>query len=112
MELALIQGAAEAFLKTNEPEYSNIHTSKAQEIIKGTVLASRFNFSSIHSLHSEVTEEQYNRLMNFPFLTSEMELEEFTQWIRSLKKKKVQDWWNHKLQPYILSGIMRFRSRM
>ncbi|KAE9399812.1 hypothetical protein BT96DRAFT_788089, partial [Gymnopus androsaceus JB14] len=59
-----------------------------------------------------VTETEYSRLMEFPFLKSEADLTAFTEWIRNTGNMNLINWLNNKLQPYIASGIFRFRSRM
>ncbi|KIK65925.1 hypothetical protein GYMLUDRAFT_70176 [Collybiopsis luxurians FD-317 M1] len=90
MELALIQGA--------------------EEIMKHISCICLTH--CIHDLRHEVTEEGYQCLMNFPYLQSDMDIGEFTAWVKSLNKCKVEDWWRHKLQPFILSGIIQCKSKI
>ncbi|KAJ7170271.1 hypothetical protein C8R43DRAFT_876078, partial [Mycena crocata] len=60
-----------------------------------------------------VTDKVFKRLMDFPYLKTEEDLAEFTAWIATLKIKKVQDWWNHKLQyPWIRPSLIKTLSRI
>ncbi|KIK64479.1 hypothetical protein GYMLUDRAFT_71340 [Collybiopsis luxurians FD-317 M1] len=95
MELALIQGAdAEEIMK----HISHICLTHCKR--------------GVHDLRHEVSEEEFQWLMNFPYLESEEAIDEFTVWVKSLKRCKVEDWWQHKLQPFILSGIVQCCSKM
>ncbi|KAJ3821622.1 hypothetical protein F5880DRAFT_800238 [Lentinula raphanica] len=117
MELAMIQGAGKSFLKTNEPDYSHIHTSDAEEIVK--------YFSRICLVHCKrgiqcfdtpELKAEYERIKNFMYLSSDAEIDEFTSWVNGLKNtektKAIKAWWKDKLKPCILSGIIRCRSKM
>ncbi|KAJ3831179.1 hypothetical protein F5878DRAFT_549835, partial [Lentinula raphanica] len=128
MELAMIQGAGKSFLKTNEPDYSNIHTSDAEEIVK--------YFSRICLVHCKrgiqcfdtpELKSEYERIKNFMYLSSDAEIDEFTSWVNGPRQSKVRGypsivgymfmysclaWWKDKLKPCILSGIIRCRSKM
>ncbi|KAJ3716985.1 hypothetical protein C8R42DRAFT_724623 [Lentinula raphanica] len=120
MELALIQGAGQSFLKTNEPEYSNIHTDDPEEIVKYFLRICLVHCKrGIQCFDTPDLKEEFARLKNFMYLSSDTEIEEFTAWVNGLKKndktKAIQGmfaWWKDKLKPYILSGILKCRSNM
>ncbi|KAJ7702725.1 hypothetical protein B0H17DRAFT_854555, partial [Mycena rosella] len=60
-----------------------------------------------------VDAEIMERFMNFPYMKTQADLDEFTAWVTTLKIRKVQDWWKHKLQyPWILSAIIKSRSHI
>ncbi|KAJ3725287.1 hypothetical protein C8R42DRAFT_640174 [Lentinula raphanica] len=102
MELAMIQGAGKSFLKTNEPDYSNIHTSDAEEIVK--------YFSRIClCFDTPELKSEYERIKNFMYLFSDAEIDEFTSWVNGLKNtektKAIKAWWKDKLKPYTAWAI-------
>ncbi|KAJ7354243.1 hypothetical protein DFH08DRAFT_955640 [Mycena albidolilacea] len=69
--------------------------------------------SGVTSFKSYVTLDVLKRLMDFPYMKTDEELEEFTAWIGSLNIKKVQDWWKHKLRdPWIPPSLIKSRSRI
>jgi hypothetical protein len=45
---------------------------------------------SVHSLKHSVTNKQYERIINFPYLESREEVDKFSDWIKSLCIPKVQ----------------------
>lgn len=88
------------------------------------------NYSrGVDNLKNKVTPEVYNRLMKFMYLPSKEAVHEFTEWVASLNQAQVKGvylfpcristhfvtslaWWDHKLQPFILSGIIQCCSSM
>jgi hypothetical protein len=108
MELAQALGAGDSFLATNEPEYSKIYAKTSEEVIVYFVRccythAKRFVhmlikaiyspfpcIRGIHDLRTHVTDEEYNRLINFLYLKTPEDVEEFSEWITSLHNPKVQ----------------------
>ncbi|KAF8156704.1 hypothetical protein B0H34DRAFT_847498, partial [Crassisporium funariophilum] len=46
----------------------------------------------------KLTDNKYWRIINFPYLKTLAELEEFLKWVLGLNKPKVTAWWNHKTQ--------------
>lgn len=109
MELAQALGAGDSFLPTNEPEFSHIHVKTAEELIEYFIRAcythakrsvcflnfwlsinSTFFIRGVHDLKPHVTEEQFDRLMNFVYMKSKEEVNEFSKWIESLNNPKVQ----------------------
>ncbi|KAJ7801467.1 hypothetical protein B0H14DRAFT_2246101, partial [Mycena olivaceomarginata] len=60
-----------------------------------------------------VTDDQYTRLIQSPYLKTDTDIDDFTAWIGTLKIKKVTDWWKHKLQyPWILPSLIKSRFRI
>ncbi|THU85403.1 hypothetical protein K435DRAFT_685672 [Dendrothele bispora CBS 962.96] len=113
MELAELQGMGDSFVALNEPEHSKILDPTSEEIMKHISKICITHFKrGVHDLRSLVSNDEYNRLMNVPYLESEIAISEFTEWVKQKKSKKISDWWNHKLQAFILSGIIQCRSKM
>jgi hypothetical protein len=44
----------------------------------------------IHDLKSYVTDEEYERLINFMYLETREEVDKFSEWVKSLTNPKVQ----------------------
>ncbi|KIM88057.1 hypothetical protein PILCRDRAFT_62944, partial [Piloderma croceum F 1598] len=60
-----------------------------------------------------VSSEDYAKLMNFPYLESCKQVDEFTLFIRGLNIKKISDWWSHKLQHrWIIPSIIKSCSQI
>ncbi|KAJ7176340.1 hypothetical protein C8R43DRAFT_1102271 [Mycena crocata] len=114
LEAAQVQGASDSFFPTNEPEYSGITTDDPDEFAMYYVRACISHAKRrVHGLKRYVTDEVFKRLMDFPYLKTEEQLAEFTAWIGTLKIKKVQDWWKHKLQyPWIRPSLIKTLSRI
>ncbi|TFY74780.1 hypothetical protein EWM64_g9232 [Hericium alpestre] len=114
MEAAQVLGAGDSFLSTNEPDYSGITTREPEELVQYFVkLCYAHVKRAIHDFKSLVTQADYRRLMDFPYIQSEEELQAFQQFVRDLGIKKIQDWWEHKLQHrWILPAIMKLRTRI
>ncbi|KAJ7138794.1 hypothetical protein C8R43DRAFT_1202271 [Mycena crocata] len=112
MEAAQVQGASDSFLPTNVLEYSGIHTTDPDEFAEKYVRACVSHAKrGVHGLKPYVNDEQFRRLMDFPYLKTQEDLDRFTAWISGLKIKKVQDWWKHKLQyPWIITSLIKTRS--
>ena len=49
-----------------------------------------FECRGIHDLKSYVTDEEYDRLINFMYLETKEEVDKFSAWVRSLTNPKVQ----------------------
>ncbi|KAJ7476811.1 hypothetical protein FB451DRAFT_1366387 [Mycena latifolia] len=114
LEAAQVQGASDSFLPTNEPEYSGITTDDPDEFAMYYVRACISHAKrGVHGLKRYVTDDVFKRLMDFPYLKTEEDLAAFTAWIGTLKIKKVQDWWKHKLQyPWIRPSLIKTLSRI
>ncbi|THU76183.1 hypothetical protein K435DRAFT_705395, partial [Dendrothele bispora CBS 962.96] len=110
MELAELQAAGESFIRINEPVHSGLHSPTALDIMERISRICHVHCKrGVENLKSEVSEEDYRRLMEFMYLESEAEIKSFTEWYLI---KCDQAWWDHKLQPFILSGIVHCRSKM
>ncbi|KAJ6593017.1 hypothetical protein B0H19DRAFT_12002 [Mycena capillaripes] len=115
MEGAQVLGAAHSFFKTNVPEYSGISSDTpaeevAPEIIK---LCTTHAKRAVLDFRGLVSEQDYHRLMDFTYIDSEETLEEFSEFVRGLGVKKIQDWWNHKaMSAWILPCLIKSQSPM
>ncbi|KAJ6579367.1 hypothetical protein B0H10DRAFT_1746055, partial [Mycena sp. CBHHK59/15] len=62
---------------------------------------------------SLVSEEDYNCLMDFVYIDSEEKLNEFSNFVRGLGVRKIQDWWDHKeMSAWIIPCLIKSQSRM
>ncbi|KAJ7241319.1 hypothetical protein B0H12DRAFT_968339, partial [Mycena haematopus] len=60
-----------------------------------------------------VTPAQYERLMDFMYIDSKESLDAFSEFVKSLKIKKIQDWWNHKeMSDWIIPCLVRSQSKI
>ncbi|KAG6886953.1 hypothetical protein C0992_001485 [Termitomyces sp. T32_za158] len=78
MEAAQILAAGISFLHTNDPAYSKIDTKSPEEFVHAVL-----------DFRSMVAPQDYQRLINFPYLKSQEELDEFTLFVKNLKVKKI-----------------------
>ncbi|KAJ7878223.1 hypothetical protein B0H13DRAFT_1892847 [Mycena leptocephala] len=114
MEAAQVLGAARSVFKSNDPEYSGISVDTpgeevAPEFIK---LCTTHAKRGVLDFRSLVSEEDYQRLMDFVYIDSAEKLDEFSEFVRGLGVKKIQgavpeisslasihlyfaDWWDH-----------------
>ncbi|KAJ6518252.1 hypothetical protein C8R47DRAFT_1031643 [Mycena vitilis] len=114
MEAAQVGGACDSLLSTNDPEYSGITTTDPDEFATFFVRACiSHSKRGVHALKPYVTPDVLARLMEFPYLKTKDDVDQFTAWIAALKIKKVQDWWKHKLQyPWIIPSLVKSQSRI
>ncbi|KAF8966029.1 hypothetical protein BDZ97DRAFT_1917737 [Flammula alnicola] len=115
LELSQALGAGLSFLPTNEPDFSGIPSNvTAEELIEYFIRACITHVKrGVKSLESEVTAEEYRRLLDFPYLKMQAEVDEFAAWIVSLKNLKVTAWWQHKIQnKWILPSIIKALSKI
>ncbi|KAF8815556.1 hypothetical protein BYT27DRAFT_7040626, partial [Phlegmacium glaucopus] len=64
-------------------------------------------------LKSYVTDEEYEHLINFMYLETKEEVNEFSAWVKSLTNPKVQAWWDHKTNnSWILPSLIKCLSKM
>ena len=111
LEIAQVLGAGDSFLTTNEPEYSGIQTTDPEELIQyvlrlcythikrydhwcqfsyGSTVDYLFNDPRpIRDFKALVTTADYEWLINFPYLESEVALKAFMQFVYSLGIKKI-----------------------
>ncbi|KAJ7225030.1 hypothetical protein C8J57DRAFT_1590778 [Mycena rebaudengoi] len=115
MEGAQVLGAARSFLKSNDADYSKISDDTpaedvAPEFIK---LCTTHAKRAVLDFKSLVPEDDYNRLMDFTYIDSEEKLADFSDFVRGLGVKKIQDWWNHKaMSSWILPCLIKSQSPM
>jgi len=76
---------------------------------RGTVLTSRFNFSGIHSLHSEVTEEQYNSPSNSAYIKNQGKLVVFGN-VRRTTRRHGEEMTKNQYRDY-RKGIVSSKNR-
>ncbi|KAJ6573309.1 hypothetical protein B0H10DRAFT_2199442 [Mycena sp. CBHHK59/15] len=115
MEAAQVLGAARSFFKLNDEEYSKLANDTpgekiAPEIIK---LCTTHGKRAVLDFKSLVSEADYQRLMDFIYIDSTEKLDEFSEFVRGLGVKKIQDWWDHKaISPWILPCLIKSQSPM
>lgn len=112
MEAAQILGAGRSFMKTNDTPYSKIDVRTPEELLPffvrvclthskryaSTIVIRTDNYNYIHQLNgsgvldfkSLVTASEYRQILDFPYMKSQEELDDFTLFITSLEIKKVQ----------------------
>ncbi|KAJ7629917.1 hypothetical protein B0H17DRAFT_962570, partial [Mycena rosella] len=62
---------------------------------------------------SLVSKEDYAHLMNFMYIDSAEKIDEFSEFVRGLGVKKIQDWWDHKeMSAWILPCLIKSQSPM
>ncbi|KAJ7849019.1 hypothetical protein B0H13DRAFT_1906408 [Mycena leptocephala] len=91
MEGAQVIGAAHSFFKLNNPAYSALSNDTpaeeaAPEVIK---LCTTHAKRGVLSLKSLVSEEDHRRLMDFVYIDSAEKIEEFSDFVGSLKEPKL-----------------------
>ncbi|KAJ6631823.1 hypothetical protein B0H10DRAFT_1937586 [Mycena sp. CBHHK59/15] len=113
MEAAQVLGAARSAMKHNDPEYSGIsHDTPASVAATSFVkICFRHTLEAIHDFESLVTQDQYARLKDFLYITSQEKLAEFDEFVRGLGIKKIQDWWDHKeMSDWIIPCLVKSQS--
>ncbi|KAF7335140.1 hypothetical protein MVEN_02265100 [Mycena venus] len=115
MEAAQIIGVARSIMKTNDPEYSGIpnDTPAAEAATYFVKVCYRHTKEAIRDFKGLVTPAQYERLMDFMYIDSKERLNAFSQFVKSLKIKKIQDWWDHKeMSDWIIPCLVRSQSNI
>ncbi|KAG6825944.1 hypothetical protein H0H92_001763 [Tricholoma furcatifolium] len=114
MEAAQILAAGISFLGTNDLLHSGITTEDPKEFVQYFVrVCLTHRKRAVLDFKSAVSTEDYQRLLNFPYLESEKDLDDFTLFVKNLKIKKIEDWWKHKIQSeWILPCIVRSKSQI
>ncbi|KAJ7456176.1 hypothetical protein FB451DRAFT_1564753 [Mycena latifolia] len=92
MEAAQVLRAARSFLKTNDPEYSNLsNDTPAEEVAPEFIkLCTTHAKRAVLDFKSLVSEQDYTRLMDFVYIDSAEALAEFSEFVRGLGVKKIQ----------------------
>ncbi|KAF7374069.1 hypothetical protein MSAN_00287800 [Mycena sanguinolenta] len=115
MESAQVLGAVRSFFKNNIPEISGLSDDTppeqvAPEFIKLCITHAK---RAVLDFRKLVSEDDFNRLMDFVYIDSPEKLEEFSEFVRRLGVKEIQDWWDHKaLSPWILPCLIKLQSPM
>ncbi|KAJ7191167.1 hypothetical protein B0H12DRAFT_1172358, partial [Mycena haematopus] len=115
MESAQVLGAARSFFKTNIPEYSGLSNDTAPEKVAPEFikLCTTHAKRAVLDFRGLVSDGEYNRLMDFVYIDSDEKLKEFSEFVRSLGVKKIQDWWDHKaMSAWILPCLIKSQSPM
>ncbi|KAJ7742369.1 hypothetical protein DFH07DRAFT_1063777 [Mycena maculata] len=132
MEAAQVLGATRSvFKKLNDPAYSQIpNDTPAEEVAPEMIkLCTTHAKRAVLDFKGLISEDDYNRLLDFTSIDSEEKLEEFSQFVVSLGQKKIQgkypiiflhaalkncpDWWDHKaMSAWILPCLIKSQSPM
>ncbi|KAJ7049852.1 hypothetical protein C8F01DRAFT_1092926 [Mycena amicta] len=111
MESAQVLGAAASFLKTRDREHSDLPDDItphefAPHIIKLCITHAK---RAILDFEKLVPTRDYLRLLNFADeIKSEASLDVFSDFVRGLGVKKIQDWWDHKeMSAWILPCLVK-----
>ncbi|KAF8165803.1 hypothetical protein B0H34DRAFT_671557 [Crassisporium funariophilum] len=115
MESAQILGAARSICKSIDFEYSELPKDIAPEdlAVYFVHLCLTHTKRGIFDFKSLVSFADFQCLMDFPYLDSVKELEAFSEFIRKLKIKKIQDWWDHKYTSrWIIPCILKSQSKI
>ncbi|KAF8146181.1 hypothetical protein K438DRAFT_1781221 [Mycena galopus ATCC 62051] len=103
MEAAQVLGVARSIMKTNDPEYSGILNDTPASVAA----------TAIHDFKGMVSAAQYNRLMDFMYIDSKEHLDDFSQFVKDLGVKKIQDWWAHKeMNDWIIPCLVKSQSNI
>ncbi|KAF7372724.1 hypothetical protein MSAN_00477700 [Mycena sanguinolenta] len=113
MDAAQVIGLCRSVMKYNDPEYSGIPNDTPPEEIAPLFIKVCWRHAKepVHDFRSLVTEEQFQRLMDFVYIDSKESLEEFSAFVYGLGIKKISDWWRHKaLSPWIIPCLVKSQS--
>ncbi|KAJ7495018.1 hypothetical protein FB451DRAFT_1019860 [Mycena latifolia] len=71
------------------------------------------HFRALRDFKGLVTPAQYERLMDVVYIDSKERLDAFSQFVKSLKVKKIQDWCDHKeMSDWIIPCLVRSQSNI
>ncbi|KAJ8095605.1 hypothetical protein PM082_023011 [Marasmius tenuissimus] len=114
MELAELQGIGDSLAPLNEPEYSGIPSPASAETVMPVVsrICVTHYKRGVLDLRSRLTDQEYNKLMNLPYAESETDIAEVTALVAAKKDTKLTNWWADKQKPFILSGLVKCRTKM
>ncbi|KAJ7084961.1 hypothetical protein C8R44DRAFT_894074 [Mycena epipterygia] len=115
MEAAQVLGAARSIMKHNDPEYSGIpnDTPASEAATYFVKICYRHSKAAILDFKGMVTPAQYDRLMNFMYIDSKESLDEFSDFVKKLGVKKIQDWWMHKeMSDWMIPCLVNSQSRI
>ncbi|KAJ7438260.1 hypothetical protein B0H11DRAFT_2293918 [Mycena galericulata] len=114
MEAAQALGAARSILRTNQPQFSGITTVDpaifATYFIK---ICSGHSIRPVNEFKSLVSADDFRRLKDFMSIDSVESLHSFTQFVKDLGVKKIQDWWSHKeMSDWIVPCLVKSQSQI
>ncbi|KAE9398665.1 hypothetical protein BT96DRAFT_939946 [Gymnopus androsaceus JB14] len=95
MELAMIQGLADFLLTLNEPKYSGLQAPTPEEVISYVLRICVTHFKrgvlDLRGLINDkvITKDDFSKMMNVPFLESRNALDDFTEWVKLKRNKKL-----------------------
>ncbi|KJA15424.1 hypothetical protein HYPSUDRAFT_80527 [Hypholoma sublateritium FD-334 SS-4] len=115
MEAAQVLGAARSILKSVDFQFSGLPPDISPEELAAYFvrLCLTHTKRGILDFRAAVPNLDYQRLMDFPYLTSIEELESFSDFVKALKVKKIQDWWDHKYSSkWIIPCILKSQSKI
>ncbi|KAJ7626230.1 hypothetical protein B0H17DRAFT_563566 [Mycena rosella] len=102
-------------MKHNDPEYSGIpnDTPASEAATYFVKICYRHSKAAILDFKGMVTPAQYDHLMNFMYIDSKESLDEFSDFVKKLGVKKIQDWWTHKeMSDWIIPCLVKSQSRI
>ncbi|KAF8812196.1 hypothetical protein BYT27DRAFT_7221222 [Phlegmacium glaucopus] len=114
MEAAQVLGAGKSIMKTHDPDFSNIRVTTAEELLAFFLrLCFTHSKRAVLDFKGLVSAVNYQRIMDFPYIDSEEELESFTILVNALGIKKIKDWWTHKIKSkWIIPCILKSQSKI
>ncbi|KAJ6580328.1 hypothetical protein B0H10DRAFT_2443268 [Mycena sp. CBHHK59/15] len=113
MDAVQVLGICRSVMKHNVPEYSGIPNNTPPEkaaphFIK---ICWRHSKEPIHDFKSLVSDSNYARLLDFVYIDSKETLDAFSEFVRGLGVKKIQDWWAHKeMHEWIIPCLIKSQS--
>ncbi|KAJ6613945.1 hypothetical protein B0H10DRAFT_2046774 [Mycena sp. CBHHK59/15] len=113
MDAVQVLGICRSVMKHNVPEYSGIPNNTPPEkaaphFIK---ICWRHSKEPIHDFKSLVSDSNYARLLDFVYIDSKETLDAFSEFVRGLGVKKIQDWWAHKeMHEWIIPCLVKSQS--
>ncbi|KAJ6469411.1 hypothetical protein C8R45DRAFT_1167059, partial [Mycena sanguinolenta] len=129
MDPAQVIGLCRSVMKYNDPDYSGIPNDTPPEEIAPLFIKICWRHAKeylpsllklditdslwrpVNDFRSLVTEEQFQRLMDFVYIDSKESLDEFSVFVYGLGIKKISDWWRHKeLSPWIIRCLVKSQS--
>ncbi|KAJ7768120.1 hypothetical protein DFH07DRAFT_938446 [Mycena maculata] len=109
-----IIGLCRAVMKYNNPEYSGIPKDTRPEDIAGKFIKICWRHSKepVHDFRSLVSAQDFDRLMDFPYIDSVEALRKFSAFVFGLKIPQIMDWWKNKdMHDYIIPCLVKSQSR-
>ncbi|KAF7972867.1 hypothetical protein HWV62_16642 [Athelia sp. TMB] len=114
MESAQVLGACQSLAATIDTEHSGL-VSRAPEDIAPFIL--RLCYAHVKrpilDFKGLVSAAEFQRMMEFPYLSTQEELDEFSEWCLASPHDKIYNWWQHKIKNvWVLPAIIPFLSKI